>query len=257
MIPFSSEKTMLERFHHPPTERVMIFFLCCHACWALTHSLTVCIQSLKWSRVSKLRSTLRGENCPFALLFLRYWCSHKWEWTSLCPLGQTRLPLQMLASGHSLSSTSSPGHWISSSLVTGRPESRSKQAWKRFWIETNCEPLTAADKVLLCREDGRTQGEQGVQPDHSLRTTERQREAEMQVNGIKFSRRVSFHFHWALLPSHSLMSHCKLPLWHRLEEKEVNKRDNNDNLSNRDRVHATQKTNCHKQVSNLKERAQW
>lgn len=79
----------------------------------------------------------------------------------------------MLASGHGLSSTSSPGHWLSSSLETGRPESRSKQARKRLWIDTICE--------LLCCS---TQGEHRVQPDHSLRTTERRRERKIQVHRV-------------------------------------------------------------------------
>lgn len=86
--------------------------------------------------------------------------------------GQTPLPLQMSASGQSLSSTSGPGHWLSSSPETGRPESRSKQARKRFWIETILvPPMTSAWEVLCCREEEGTQGEQEVHSDHSLRMT--------------------------------------------------------------------------------------
>lgn len=100
------------------------------------------------------------------------------EWTSFCPLGQTPLPLQMLASGQSLSSTSGPGHWLSSSsLETGWPESRSKQARKRLWIETILLPLTTpAWEVLFCREAESRQGEHCVHSDHSLRITERKEE---------------------------------------------------------------------------------
>lgn len=97
------------------------------------------------------------------------------EWASFCPLGHTPLPLQMLESGQDLSSTNGPGHWLSSSsLETGRPESRSKQARKRLWIETMLLPvITPACEVLCCREAEGTQGEHGVHSDHSLRMTKR------------------------------------------------------------------------------------
>lgn len=97
------------------------------------------------------------------------------------------LPLQMLTSGHSLSSASGPGHWFSSSLGTGRPESRSKQARNRLWIDTMLVLLLmAADSEELCsREEDGTQGEQGVHCDHSLRMTERKkRERERQDEGV-------------------------------------------------------------------------
>lgn len=111
--------------------------------------------------------------------WLHFWAEIKdsvsSEWTSSWPLRQTLLPLQMLASGQSLSSISGPGHWLSSSsLETGKPESRSRQARKRLWIEIILLPLiTPAWEVLCCREEEGTQGEHGVHADHSLRMTER------------------------------------------------------------------------------------
>lgn len=148
------------------------------------------------------------------------------EWTSFCLRGQTPLPLQMSATGQSLSSTSGPGHWLSSSPETARPESRSKQARKRFWIETILMPLiNSAWEGLCCREEEGTHGEQKVHSDHSLRMTERSKERARTTGWRRYSRQ-SFSFilcyyslHCACLPSHSLVSHCKVPSWQRLENR--------------------------------------
>lgn len=79
----------------------------------------------------------------------------------------------MFGSGQKRWSTSGPEHRLSSSPETGRPESRSKQARKRLWIETTLLPLTApVREVLDCREAQGRQGEHGVQADQALRTTE-------------------------------------------------------------------------------------
>lgn len=78
----------------------------------------------------------------------------------------------MFRSGQIRSSTSGPEHWFSSSPETGRPESKSKQARKRLWIETTLLSLTKpAMEVLKCRETKGKHGEQGVHADHSLRIT--------------------------------------------------------------------------------------
>lgn len=78
----------------------------------------------------------------------------------------------MFTSGQSRSSTSSPEHWLSSSLGTGRPESRSRQARKRFWMETTAAPPTSPSaKVLSWSEEDDMHGEQRVHSDHSLRIT--------------------------------------------------------------------------------------
>lgn len=92
-----------------------------------------------------------------------------------CPLGQTPLPLQTSASGQGRSSASGPGHWLcSSSLGTGRPESRSKQARKRLWTESILMPPgVPAWEGLWWGEAEGAQGEQGVHSDHSLRRTEK------------------------------------------------------------------------------------
>lgn len=83
----------------------------------------------------------------------------------------------MLASGQNFSSTSGPGHWLSSCPETGRPESRSKQARKRLWTETILVPLIIpAWEVLCCREEEGTQGEHDVHSDHSLRMTKKDKE---------------------------------------------------------------------------------
>lgn len=83
----------------------------------------------------------------------------------------------MLASGQSLSSVSGPEHWSFSSSETGRPESRSKQARKRLWIESISLPcFTTAWGVLRCSEEDGTHREHGVQSDHSLRMTARNKE---------------------------------------------------------------------------------
>lgn len=78
----------------------------------------------------------------------------------------------MFGSGQRRSSTSDPEHWLSSSPETGRPESRSKQARKRLWIETTLLSLTErAREVLNCMEAKGKHGEHGVHADHSLRIT--------------------------------------------------------------------------------------
>lgn len=91
--------------------------------------------------------------------------------------GQTLLPLQRLESGQSLSSTRGPGHWLSSSsLETGTPEYKSKQARKRRWVESIWLALmTPAVEWLSCREEDGTQGEQGVHSDHSLSMTKQRK----------------------------------------------------------------------------------
>lgn len=79
----------------------------------------------------------------------------------------------MFGSGQRRSSTSDPEHWLSSSPETGRPESRSKHARKRLWIETTLLSLTEpAREVLNCMEAKGKHGEHGVHADHSLRITE-------------------------------------------------------------------------------------
>lgn len=78
----------------------------------------------------------------------------------------------MFGSGQRRSSTSDPEHWLSFCPETGRPESRSKQARKRLWIETTLLPLTEpAREVLNCMEAKGKHGEHGVHADHSLRIT--------------------------------------------------------------------------------------
>lgn len=123
----------------------------------------------------------------------------------------------MLASGHGLSSTSSPGHWLSSSLETGRPESRSKQARKRLWIDTICE--------LLCCS---TQGEHRVQPDHSLRTTERRKGRKIQVP------RVCREPRFITLLSYLHILSCRTANCHRDKDWRTEKQqtDNNNNQTN-------------------------
>lgn len=79
----------------------------------------------------------------------------------------------MFGSGQRRSSTSDPEHWLSSSPETGRPESRSKHARKRLWIETTLLSLTEpAREVLNCMKAKGKHGEHGVHADHSLRITE-------------------------------------------------------------------------------------
>lgn len=85
-------------------------------------------------------------------------------------LSSQALPLQLLASGHSLSSTSGPEQWLSSFPETGWPESRSKHARKRLWIETSLLPPTAPASEF-CGDAESRQGEHCVHSDHSLRTT--------------------------------------------------------------------------------------
>lgn len=171
------------------------FFLWCHACRALTGSLR-CLHTIFWWEISNMvRGTRVEQNCPIHYFDSLWSKRSNWSltkdrlrnwlhfWTEIkdslnlffCLPGQTQLPLQTLASGQSLSSTSGPGHWLSSSsLETGRPESRSKQARKRLWIETILlPPITPAWESLCCREEEGTQGEQGVHSDHSLRMTKR------------------------------------------------------------------------------------
>lgn len=130
----------------------------------------------------------------------------------------------MLISGQTLSSTSGPGHWLSSSLKTGRPESRSKQARKRFWTETIFVPLTTPS-VRSCSEG--LQGEQGVHSDHSLRTAEWKKaksRAGLEGNEVMrtYETETSYISFLTFLPSHSLISQWKVPLWQRLEkEKQI------------------------------------
>lgn len=156
-----------------------------------------------------LRGTRMEPHCPIHYYpslwsYRRNWSLTKTNWrtdcmTSSCLLGQTPLPLQMLASGQSLSSTSGPGHRLSSSPETGRPESRSKQARKRLWIETSLVPkITPAWGVLCCREEEGTQGEQGVHSDHSLRMTERSK-GRSRVTGRRSYLRGSSFIHSSLL----------------------------------------------------------
>lgn len=180
-----------------------IFFYGAMHCQALIRSLHCLHTNLWWGQSIKLlhhaEGNSGGANLSHSLLslteelkeqleldksWLRNWL-HFWseikdslssDGTSFCPLGPTPLPLQMLASGQSLSSTSGPRHWLSSSssLETGWPDSRSKQALKRLWIETILlPPTTPAWEALCCREADGKQGEHGVHSDHSLRMTER------------------------------------------------------------------------------------
>lgn len=124
-----------------------------------------------------------------------------------CPLGLTPLPLQILASGQSLSSTSVPGHWLCSSPPeTGRPESRSKQARKRLWIETILLPFTSPSReVSGCREAKGKQREHAVHSDHSLRMTERKQ--EIKYDGFNQSAAVCFTPTFLFSYLHTLLCH--------------------------------------------------
>lgn len=128
------------------------------------------------------------------------------------------LPLQTLASGHSLSSTSGPGQRPSSSPETGRPESRSKHARKRLWIETGFLPPPTSES---CGDAESRQGEHCVHSDHSLRTTEREEgEAGQKRDGIIRPGALYVADRSALIPSHSLVSHCNAPSWQRLQNRD-------------------------------------
>lgn len=133
------------------------------------------------------------------------------------PLGQTPLPLQTSASGQSLSSTSGPVHWpCSSPSASGRPESRSKQARKRLWTESNLMPPW----FPAWREVESVQGEQGVHSDHSLRRTKEKRAGGEALENT--SRPTYWHRSQSvalLLPSHSLVSHWRAPSWQRLQDR--------------------------------------
>ena len=106
-------------------------------------------------------------------------CMHIWtkmKVNILWPSWTTPSPLHVLPSGQSLSSTTGSGHWLSSSVVIERPESRSKQARKRLWIETIVVLLmTSSSEKLSCTEEKGMQEEQGVHSDHSLRMAERRK----------------------------------------------------------------------------------
>lgn len=117
----------------------------------------------------------------------------------------------MFWSGQSLSSTSSPEHWLSSSLGTGKPESRSRQARKRFWMETMvAPPTTPPTKALSWSEDDNMQGEQRVHSDHSLRITAGRKENDKvehiteEKESKTFNIQVSYH--------HILWCHNAKPL---------------------------------------------
>lgn len=138
----------------------------------------------------------------------------------------------MLASGQSLSSSSGSGHWLSSSssptCETGKPESRSKQALKRLWIDTICVTLMSpACNVLGCSEEEGRQGEQGVQFDHSLATTYKKGRGK-KIEGQKTEQRhIRDIYIFSFLPSHSLVSQWNVPSWQRLEKwpAEIDKRE--------------------------------
>lgn len=128
-------------------------------------------------------ATCWGEqNCPIHFHPSLWSKMRKWTLTDADSSEYTPLPLHMLESGQSLSSTSGLRHWLSSSLEIGRPESRSKQARKRLWIETILLPLISPPwEVLCCRG---THGEQGVHSDHSLRMTERRKSRVNRMMGL-------------------------------------------------------------------------
>lgn len=179
----------------------IIFSLRCHACLVLS--------SLQWEQSVKLLHHVKSRQTVPSLcqqsLFLHS--------------GKRPLPLQMFASGQSLCSISGPGHWLFSSLETGRPESKSKQARKRLCIETILFPVmtSAREGKRLCKEGDGTQGEQEVHSDHSLRITARGKETAWSIK--KLLKKELLSGLSAFSPSHSLVSQCKVPSWQRLENR--------------------------------------